>query len=465
MSTEPTVSPEPEHSRILIVADDLTGGNACGALFAEAGLRTITVTGTRAQDTVDLDVLLDDYDAVVLNADSRHLPPVKAAELTAALIGSAGDVDLLACRIDTTLRGNVGVTAEAALSARRRIAAESGGAPKRVIGLCVPAFPQAGRTTVQGLQLLDGRLLEHTELARDVRSPMRTSQVAKILEDGTDLETHRIDLSHVLAGRLAIRAEVVTGIASGADVIIVDALTTEHIDLVGSVVASVTREIAATAPDTPGEHVRLHANLRRGELIDWVTIDPGPGSLALALPLLPTRPNGVILGISGSATEVTRAQLATLAEDPLVALIGTALDEDGLPDVEATLARVDGVTSAKAIIIATVVEGSDVRELTDAQSEETTRRLAAIAGMLLSSPAVTGLYTTGGDVTAAVMRSVGAVGMEIAKEIIPLAVGGRLVGGRCDGLPTVTKGGLIGDSDTATQCLDYLRAVSRVGQG
>ena len=43
MSTESTASAEPEHSRILIVADDLTGGNACGALFAEAGLRTILV--------------------------------------------------------------------------------------------------------------------------------------------------------------------------------------------------------------------------------------------------------------------------------------------------------------------------------------------------------------------------------------------------------------------------------------
>lgn len=33
MSIDPT---ETESSRILIVADDLTGGNACGALFAEA---------------------------------------------------------------------------------------------------------------------------------------------------------------------------------------------------------------------------------------------------------------------------------------------------------------------------------------------------------------------------------------------------------------------------------------------
>ncbi|MCM1013998.1 four-carbon acid sugar kinase family protein [Brevibacterium sp. XM4083] len=448
-----------ETSRILIIADDLTGGNACGALFAEAGLRTITVTGTSATETVDLDVLLDDYDAVVLNADSRHLPAATAAELIAELVASAGDVDLVACRIDTTLRGNVGVSAEAALTARRQLAAGADGPASRVIGLCIPAFPAAGRTTVEGLQLLDGRLLEHTELRRDVRSPMYTSDVAQILRDGTDLDCHLIDISQVLAGRHAVREAVFAGIASGADVIIVDALTTEHIELVGSVVAAVTREIAA------GGATRLPANPGTGELLDWVTIDPGPGSLALALPLLPTRPNGVILGISGSATEVTRAQLATLNEDPLISVLRVVLDDEGLPDVEATIARVDSVTSAKAIIIATVVDASDLRELSSAASEETTRRLAAIAELIMTSPAVTGLYTTGGDVTAAVMRAVGAVGMELEREIIPLAVGGRLVGGRADGLPIVTKGGLIGDADTAALCLDYLMATSRVGQG
>ncbi len=83
----------------------------------------------------------------------------------------------------------------------------------------------------------------------------------------------------------------------------------------------------------------------------------------------------------------------------------------------------------------------------------------------MEAPEVTGLYTTGGDVTAAVMSAVGAVGMEIEKEIIPLAVGGRLVGGRADGMPIVTKGGLIGDSGTAALCLDYLMATSRVGAG
>lgn len=444
--------------RILIVADDLTGGNACGALFAEAGLRTITVTDTNPAGGVDISGLLDDFDAVVVNTDSRHLPAPQASELYTELIKTAGAVDLVACRIDTTLRGNVGPAAAAAVAARRRSLAGTDGPPHRVLGLCVPAFPAAGRTTVQGRQLLGGRLLEHTELAHDVRSPMRTSVIEDVLAAGTDLNSRLVDIATVLAGRDAVRIAVLDAIGEGADVLIADALTTEHIELVGSVIAEISHDLAEAA--TP--EIRNRAGLADDERLDWVTIDPGPGSLALAQSRLPARADGILLGISGSATEVTRAQLAAVAEDPTITVLRAPLDDAGLPDVEAALGLIDRTASARAIIVATVLETSDLRELTDAESEQTTLRLALIASAVMSAIPVSGLYTTGGDVTATVMRELGAMGMEIDKEIVPLAVGGRLVGGSSDGLPIVTKGGLIGDTGTAVECLEFLSTTARV---
>ncbi|SMX90103.1 four-carbon acid sugar kinase family protein [Brevibacterium antiquum] len=454
--------------RILILADDLTGGNACGALFAEAGLRTMTITGTGGNDSISLDGMLDDYDTVVVNANSRHMDPAEAASLTDALVRIAGPVDLVSCRIDTTLRGNVGPTAEAALRARQSLASESG--PSRVMGLCLPAFPSSGRVTVGGQQLLNGQLLEHTELAHDVRSPMTTSVVEDILRLNTDLKCHTIELSTVLDGKQAIRADVVSAIAVGAEVIVADAMTNEHISLIAATVVDLSREVASTPAGAPGENARLHANLRHGERLEWVSIDPGPGSLALSRALLPARETGIILGVSGSATEITRAQLAKLDDDPTITVLRTINDADALPDVDATVEQVRAVASAQlgsvqAIILATVVDASDLLELTDEQSEIIPRRLAQITAEVMASPApsVTGLYTTGGDVTAAVLREVDAIGMEIEAEIIPLAVGGRIVGGTAAGLPIVTKGGLIGDSDTTALCLDHLQKVARIG--
>ena len=473
--------------RILIVSDDLTGGNACGALFAEAGLSTMMITGTRSgslptgNGLPDADCrsdggavmsgikgALNDYDAVVVNANSRHLDPADAADLAESIVRGAGPVDHVACRIDTTLRGNVGATAEAALRARAEMTGESG--PTRVIGLCIPAFPSSGRVTVGGQQLLNGRLLEDTELRNDVRSPMHTSVVTDILAKNTDLKCHTVELSTVLAGKDAIRAEALKAITHGAEVIVADAMTNDHIDLIADSVADLSRDSD-----------ELSAILREDERLEWVSIDPGPGSLALARALLPTRETGVILGISGSATEVTRAQLAKLDEDPTITVLRAALDADNLPDVQATLERVRAVervcavtsarafasahvTTVRAIIIATVVDATDLLELTDEQSELIPRRLAEITAEITTSTAVAGLYTTGGDVTAAVLGELDAVGMEIEREIMPLAVGGRIVGGDAAGLPIVTKGGLIGDSGTGVLCLEHLMQAAGMGR-
>lgn len=457
-------------SRILIIADDLTGGNACGALFAEAGLRTMTITDTGR--AVSITAALDEYDAIVVNANSRHLPPAEAQAITEEIIRAAGEVDILSCRIDTTLRGNVGATAEAALrtqsdlqTARRSFESEAtstgGRAADRVVGMCIPAFPSSGRVTVGGRQLMHGRLLEDTELRHDVRSPVTTSLVADVLATGTDLECRTIDLSTVLSGRTAIRSALLGAIAAGTEVIIVDALTTEHVDLIGDVVAELTREIANSPAEATAGSARAAAGLNAGGGLRWVAIDPGPGTLALAQALLPDRTGSILFGVSGSATEVTRNQLAELSEDPSVTVMRAVLDSEGLPDVEATCAAVGSVTSARAIIVATVVDATDLRELSDEQSELIPLRLARIASEVIDSHAVAGLYTTGGDVTAAVLSELGAVGMEIDAEIIPLAVGGRIAGGSAAGLPIVTKGGLIGDSSTAAMCLDHLSTVSR----
>ncbi|MFD0804021.1 four-carbon acid sugar kinase family protein, partial [Streptomonospora algeriensis] len=65
-------------ARILVLADDLTGANATGARFARAGMRVATVTPEQAPRAAP------DYDAVVINLDSRHVPAGQAAASVAA---------------------------------------------------------------------------------------------------------------------------------------------------------------------------------------------------------------------------------------------------------------------------------------------------------------------------------------------------------------------------------------------
>lgn len=424
------------NSRILVIADDLTGGNSCGALFAEAGFRTLTTTGPATEGLADR---LDEFDVVVVNAESRHVPPAEAALRYTRIAEAAGPVDVVASRIDTTLRGNVGASAKALLDSRRSVHVGP------VVGLCIPAFPSADRTTVGGRQLLHGRLLERTELAQDVRSPVSTSVVADVLSDTTHLSTYEIGISDVLAGGVVLESALLEAANSGADVIVCDALTLEQIDEIGMFASKIARESPAG--------------------LEWVAIDPGPGSLALSRHLVNPSDRGIILGVSGSVTEVTRAQLSAISEDPTVRVIRAPTDDRGIPITDACVeAILDAASSAdvKTVVLGTVLDSSDFRELSPAEHAQIPVRLSEIVRVTLGRTTVDGLYTTGGDVTAAVLQRLGAHGMEIDTEIIPLAVGGRLAGGEFSGLPIVTKGGLIGSADTISVCVGHLLQASAI---
>ena len=58
--------------------------------------------------------------------------------------------------------------------------------------------------------------------------------------------------------------------------------------------------------------------------------------------------------------------------------------------------------------------------------------------------------------TVAVCNSLGAAGIKVEGEIMPLAVYSRLIGGSYNNMPIVTKGGLIGDEKALIKCIDYL---------
>ncbi|GAA1727240.1 four-carbon acid sugar kinase family protein [Isoptericola hypogeus] len=420
---------------ILVVADDLTGANASAAGFARAGWRAVTVSRSEHWEAVA--EFHGRFDALVATTDTRHAPAAEAADVAARVVRAGWPVRLVSSRIDTTLRGNVGPATEAVLAT----AGELSG--RRVVGLCLPAHPEAGRHTVEGNQLLDGVRLEETELARDVRSPVRSSSVAEVLTRGTGLTTTLVPLSVVTGDALALEAAVRAAVASGADVVIGDALTTDHLTRVARAAAAV----AASEPD-----------------LVWAGIDPGPGSLALARALLP-RPGAAVaplLAVSGSATDLTRTQLQRLQHERDVAVVRPAGGR--VPDVDATAGRlVDAIRSAASgstVLLATVLTAQDVHALSPEESAGLSDALGRIVRRALEACAVDGLYTTGGDVTAAVLAALGGRGIAVEDEVVPLAVAGEVVGGPWDGLPITTKGGLVGGPAAAVQCLDHLAAAA-----
>ncbi|MCT2588880.1 four-carbon acid sugar kinase family protein [Streptomyces sp. N2-109] len=422
---------------VLVIADDLTGANAAAAGFARAGLRAVTVGADRSTDLVA--EFAERFDVVVVSTDSRHCSPEQAAAQIRAVVHAGWPAALVCDRVDSTLRGNVGASAAAALEAVRK---ESG---RRSVALCAPAHPAAGRHTVQGTQLLAGTRLEETELARDPRAPVRTSDIAALVRAQADLRVAHLPLSAVTGDPAELRELIRSHLRDGAEMIIADALTEEHLD-----------RAAAAAVDAGRD--------ADGDDVVWIGVDPGPASVALARALgLTDRSEGApVLAVSGSTTRLTRSQLERLRAEHPVTVVRPATAGDGaVPDVAATAEALAAALAqagpAEIVLLATVLDGADVTPHSALQSERLTAALAQAVRRAMERWPVDGLYATGGDVSAALFAELEADGLDVTDEIVPLAVAGAFVGGPWAGLPVVTKGGLVGDAATTVVCVEQLR--------
>jgi uncharacterized protein YgbK (DUF1537 family) len=176
--------------KIAVIADDLTGAADAGVQLARAGHRTaVAFRGER----VDADAVPSGRPsdpggatmAVVMDTDSRGLAADEAAARVRAC--PLGGFEIVMKKIDSTLRGPVAAEVDAALEASGRGHA-----------VLAPAFPRAGRTTVGGVQLVEGEPVHRTRFARDPVSPVREADLRRLLPDadvrdaGTDEDLEAI---------------------------------------------------------------------------------------------------------------------------------------------------------------------------------------------------------------------------------------------------------------------------------
>lgn len=123
---------------ILVIADDLTGAADSAAAFTSSGHRcVVSLDGSITRSDTPPDTI------VVFDTDSRDMLASDAFAVTAAAISRHSPTEVF-IKIDSTLRGNIRATVEAALSALSALKVQ----PDRIL-IC-PAFPQLGRTVTNG---------------------------------------------------------------------------------------------------------------------------------------------------------------------------------------------------------------------------------------------------------------------------------------------------------------------------
>jgi D-threonate/D-erythronate kinase len=219
--------------RLTIVADDLTGACDTGSLFAADAPVPVAIwpaapppSAVRVVDTESRGARADDAVARVTSAPALA-PAARYFK-----------------KIDSTLRGHVGLEIDALM---RALGVRS--------ALVCPAFPAQGRVVVERLLLVDGAPLAETALARDPAFPAPgSSSVVDVLRARVDRPLAWIPLDQVRAsagglvarlGRLA-GTVVVADAETDADLdALVEAALTSGIELLLAGSAGLGRALAS----------------------------------------------------------------------------------------------------------------------------------------------------------------------------------------------------------------------------
>lgn len=426
----------------VVVADDLTGANATGVLLKKNGFDTLTLL-RGAMDRTDE---LDECDCLVVPTDSRALPAREAYDRvrgTLALLRGEG-VRHYAKRIDSTLRGNLGSEIDAFLD-------ELGG---EYTAVCVPCFPSSGRVLVGGHMLVNGVPLARTEVAADPICPVTTSNALSLLAAQSAYPAAGILLDEVHAGAEALAGAMRTAVAKGARILMVD---------------SVTEEDMRTAAQAV-----LLAGIRP------VSVDPGPFTAIMAgLLLRPQKPQkaaGKVFCAIGSVNGVAGRQARRLLKKLPVAAeymdIASILEGGSRREAEVErLVRALRARSGEADILAVIGCGIDPERRVPFEPYMEKRGMDAeqLSGlineafaevslrMLAAHEEFRGVYSTGGDITAAIHAAARTVGLRLLDEVVPLAGFGIAIGGRLAGRAFISKGGMVGDENAMVTCVEYLQ--------
>jgi len=154
--------------KLIVIADDFTGALDTAVQFVSEGANTKVVVDSNYQ----LSQINKDVEVLVIDVESRHLPPDEAYLVVYRIVEQAVSLGItnIFKKTDSALRGNIGSELTAVVDAS-----------KKYILHFIPAFPQMRRTTKNGIHFIDGVPVHKSVFGKDPFKPVKNSVVSDII--------------------------------------------------------------------------------------------------------------------------------------------------------------------------------------------------------------------------------------------------------------------------------------------
>ena len=410
--------------KIGVLADDLTGAFDTGVQYRNWGLSVKVFIG----DVKDVSKL-DGVDVVVVDTESRGLMKedafLRVYRATEELMKIG--VDRIYKKVDSTLRGNIGIELDAVMEAS-----------KINFTFFAPAYPTYKRTTLSGKQYVNNKPLDKTEYVDELG--IKTAKISDIIGVQSKRKVGFVGFDTVNRGVNSIKTRIETLKKDGVEVAIFDALAEKHLI-----------DIVRAAGDT-----RMFV---------------GSAGLASEMPLgLCVRSQKPVLSVCGSTKRLSRVQVRNL-QDRLgfkEVEIGVLklIDGKAAANVEVERCVNEAVVALKAgvnVSIASSPRDSSAKEFFSYALKkgfkETKAKLLVeeaigeITSKILKEVEVLSLIMTGGATSLVICKKLGVDMVLIVEEIepgIPLLI-------LSNGMHAVTKAGGFGHEDSLIQATQRLR--------
>jgi uncharacterized protein YgbK (DUF1537 family) len=431
--------------RLLILADDLTGALDTGVCFAEAGIPTAVYPSPVFQEAEfsGCGGSEKDDEVLVINTDSRHCSAGEARSRILALRPIITQVPYCYKKTDSTLRGHIGAELEALM--------ETAGILRLPF---IPAYPDLGRTTVAGQQLLQGVPIDKTAMAADPLNPISKSYVSDIIHEESRLPVRLISPESDESWKKSLD-DPQDDSETDREIMVFDCRTNDDMNSIGDFLK---KHEHSTGPQ--GDPLRFTAGCAGFA-----------GTLMRLLPLSRSEriraddyspPKMPLLAVSGSLHRISAEQIRNAGEAGLpVEFVSSAkLLEDGwlLSEEARVLAgKIRGHLRGRRVCILSGAGDLKNEALQESgqSPEHIARNLAEFAAAVIAENDPVNLAVFGGDTLLSLMRTLGCNHIVPIKEIEPGIVLAE-ARGRHKNITLVTKSGAFGRAGSLVNIVSYM---------
>ena len=415
--------------KIVIIADDLTGGADTGVQFCAFFDETVLVpyhqlpnarsqTGERVSRAI----------SIFTNSRALDSDVARKRLLSVAAQFSQSKPKWVYKKIDSCLRGNLGTEIEAIMDG---LGFE--------LSFIAPAFPEMGRTTVNDIHLVHDVPVSQTEISQDPVAPVTEPRVSRLVAQQSRYPVGHVALDSLQKGEVRLQRKITQLARQGIRHIVFDSTCRDHLDIISRLLTSFDRRIL------PVGSAGLAASL-------GCVLPPGLRSRKDEN-RAPAGANHLI--VSGTTSDVTKKQLkALLHAYPCREIIATPdqlADSDQRHILLKKASEAAEILSAENVIVRIGPEANG--QAAAGKSARLHRAESVIEGIGFFVAAILKrcrpgfLFATGGDTANAILTAIDGSAIRILGEIVRGMVHGRLIGGPLNGLAMITKAGAFGQDD------------------